>query len=45
MSFIGYTRGTHATDMVSIMLKEEDFQQIVKEATTIHGKCIDHIYM
>ena len=32
-------------NMVSIMLKAEGFQQVVKEATTIHGKCIDHVYV
>ena len=32
-------------NVISIMLKEDGFQQIVKEATTIHGKCIDHVYV
>ena len=30
---------------LSAMLKSRGFVQVVKEATTIHGKCIDHLYV
>ena len=29
----------------SVMLKGMGFQQIVKHPTTIHGKCLDHVYL
>ena len=32
-------------NIIAVMLKSKGFVQVVKEATTIHGKCIDHVYV
>ena len=32
-------------NMITVMLESKGFDQVVKEATTIHGKCIDHVYV
>ena len=32
-------------NMIRVMLESKGFTQVVKEATTIHGNCIDHLYV
>ena len=32
-------------NIIRVMLESKGFTQVVKEATTIHGNCIDHLYV